>query len=58
MEVAALEKLVKQLLVEQLGAKIDPIKRAVPAVVGARSGVFETVDDAIAWAKKSAKRIC
>jgi len=55
MEVAALEKLVKQLLVEQLGAKIDPIKRAVPAVVGARSGVFETVDDAIAWAKKAQK---
>jgi len=53
MEVAALEKLVKQLLVEQLGTKIDPIKKAAPA--GARSGVFETVDEAIAGAKKAQK---
>jgi len=53
MEVAALEKLVKQLLVEQLGAKKDPVKKEAP--IGARSGIFETVDEAIAGAKKAQK---
>ena len=50
MEVAALEKLVKQLLVEQLGTKENLTKAP-----GARSGVFETVDEAISGAKKAQK---